>query len=385
MTVTSHPEAHTATPTAWRTVTPANPCPICGRGDWCATSHDGSATVCRRVDTGGEHRTDRSGVDFWLHRHTDTGTVDHTPVPYDPGTPAVGCADPDTLHRAYTELLDQLTLTTEHTQVLTARGITGPAITAGSYRTLPPKGRAQLAERVAARVGAATLAGVPGFHRHPTTGDLIVGGKAGLLIPVRDPDGRIVALKVRDDDPNPDGPRYTFVTSAHRGGASPGAPVHVPVHRPPVDPDSPLVVRVTEGELKADAAALVDGTLTISVPGVGSWRKALPVLATLGASRVRLAFDADWASNPRVASALAQAAKATLAAGHEVTIETWPPHRRQRHRRPHGRRATPPCRSRRRVASVAWRRPHPRVDAHPNHPRHRRRVGDAPTRRVRLL
>lgn len=324
----------TAPSTPWRTVTTNTPCPICTRTDWCAISHDQSATICRRVDAGGEHRVDRSGVDYWLHRTNNNSTAngngtshhhDTTTIPYDPGTPQVGLADPDTLHHAYTTLLDQLTLTDTHRNILTERGITGTAITTGQYKTLPPKNRADLAAKVAAKVGTETLTGVPGFHHHHTTGDLIVGGKAGLLVPVRDPNHRIIALKARADTTNDDGtPRYTFVSSAHRGGASPGAPLHTPIHAPPHNPDTPLTIRVTEGELKADAATLGDHTLTISIPGVGAWRKALTHIADLQATRVRLAFDADWADNPRVAGALAGAARAMLAAGHETWIETWP-------------------------------------------------------------
>lgn len=310
----------------WQTATQASPCPVCGRGDWCAVSKDRSAAICRRVDTGGSHKTDRAGVDYWLHRLTDDRpdlpAVDSSAFS-DNGGPAVGLAAPDDLDRAYTALLALLELEDRHQPPLVERGITDAAIDDGEYRTLPPKGRAELAAKVAARVGADTLAGVPGFHHHETTGDLIVGGKAGLLVPVRDLQQRIVALKVRADDPGAGG-KYLFVSSAHRGGASPGAPVHIPIHAAPSDPDQPLTVRVTEGELKADAATLSDGILTISVPGVASWRKALTLATEMGATGIRLAFDSDWAENPRVATALAGAAKAFLTKGYETWVETWP-------------------------------------------------------------
>ena len=37
-------------------------------------------------------------------------------------------------------------------------------------------------------------------------------------------------------------------------------------------------IRLTEGELKADVATVLSGILTVSIPGVAMWRKALPVL-----------------------------------------------------------------------------------------------------------
>ena len=57
-------------------------------------------------------------------------------------------------------------------------------------------------------------------------------------------------------------------------GTSPGSPVHVPLGI--VAPA--LVVRLTEGELKADVCTALDNTPTIGVPGVTQWRGALPRL-----------------------------------------------------------------------------------------------------------
>ena len=93
----------------------------------------------------------------------------------------------------------------------------------------------------------------------------------------------------------------------------------VPVHtRTPGAP-----VRITEGELKADVATLLSGVLTLSVPGVSAWRRALPLLQQLGVTTVHLAFDADWRQNPHVARALAQATQAIVDAEYTVAVETW--------------------------------------------------------------
>jgi hypothetical protein len=55
------------------------------------------------------------------------------------------------------------------------------------------------------------------------------------------------------------------------------------------------------------------------------WRKALPILQSLGIQLVLLAFDADWRSNPHVAQALRQAAFAMVQAGYEMQVEDWAP------------------------------------------------------------
>jgi hypothetical protein len=141
-----------------------------------------------------------------------------------------------------------------------------------------------------------------------------------LLIPVRNLDGHIVALKVRADAPG-EGAKYTTISSAKHGGPSPGAQVHVPRH----DGLRGETIRLTEGELKADVATVLSGVLTISVPGVAMWRKVLPVFEALQPQRVLVAFDADWRTNPHVAHALGQAAFALVKAGYAVQVEDWDP------------------------------------------------------------
>ncbi|MFM5956973.1 MAG: hypothetical protein ACKOQ2_07385, partial [Dolichospermum sp.] len=35
----------------WKEVSKNNPCPLCGKPDWCSVSPDASAVLCRRTDT----------------------------------------------------------------------------------------------------------------------------------------------------------------------------------------------------------------------------------------------------------------------------------------------------------------------------------------------
>jgi hypothetical protein len=166
---------------------------------------------------------------------------------------------------------------------------------------LPRKGRAALARRIADWWGYDVCVQVPGFYiaERDDRRYLTLAGAAGLVIPGRNMDGHIVALKVRADDPG-DGPKYTTISSAKYGGPSPGAQVHVPLY----DGPRTETIRLTEGELKADVATTLSGLLTMSVPGVAMWRRALPVLQALRPQRILLAFDADWRTNPHVAQAL---------------------------------------------------------------------------------
>jgi len=56
----------TATEKGWGRVTRHRPCVVCGRGDWCGYSADGSVAICMRVKS---DRPTRNGG--WLHQVTD--------------------------------------------------------------------------------------------------------------------------------------------------------------------------------------------------------------------------------------------------------------------------------------------------------------------------
>jgi P4 family phage/plasmid primase-like protien len=96
-------------------------------------------------------------------------------------------------------------------------------------------------------------------------------------------------------------------------------------HVPNGTPRNCPIVRVTEGPLKADVAWYLDPDRipTIGVPGVSTWKGAMPVLKALGAQTVRLAYDADQTRNQGVSNALASFGRALLRAGYRVELETW--------------------------------------------------------------
>lgn len=308
----------------WATVSRQHPCPMCGRPDWCSISADGVWALCRRVDTGaGIHRTDKSGADYWLYRLDGQSPCRQlTREPPSPSLPER--ADPATLDRVYRALLAWLPLSATHRQALRQRGLSDREIVRRGYRTLPTHGRAIRARQLVEGFGADVCARIPGLYLAARGRQQwwSLAGMPGLLIPVRNVAGRIVALKVRADQPG-EGSKYTYLSSIHHRGSGPGAPVHVPLHT--LSPGAPM--RITEGELKADVATVLSGVLTIAMPGVSAWRKVLPVLQDLQTTRVLLAFDADWRTNPHVAQALGHIASALVKAGYEVQVEDWEPSR----------------------------------------------------------
>lgn len=299
----------------WRNATRQEPCPVCQGPDWCSLSEDGAWAACRRQPEGGVERVDRNGAQYYVHQLRD----DVERVRWEP-PPVAPLAPPTERDRVYRALLASLGLSSEHRHALRDRGLSHEAVNAGAYRTLPMRGRAELARHLAGRFDPDLLVQVPGIQVREADGRrwLSVGGAAGLVVPVRDVHQRIVALKVRADRPLDSDNRYLYVSSTRTGGPSPGAPAHVPL-----GVEQSTMVRVTEGELKADVATELSGLPTISAPGVNAWRTVVPVLEALGAQSVLLAFDADWRTNPQV-NAMVLAAAAELAQHYGGGVELWP-------------------------------------------------------------
>jgi hypothetical protein len=148
----------------WHPVDRQEPCPICGKPDWCSRSRDGAWVACRRLDTGGGlQRVDKAGVDYWLY------CVDAIPRT---GRPAANIpvrtgqerANPDTLNDVYRALLALLPLAPRHRQNLCVRGLSDGEIIQRHFRTLPVQGRADLARPLVDRFGPEVCARVPGLY-----------------------------------------------------------------------------------------------------------------------------------------------------------------------------------------------------------------------------
>lgn len=303
----------TRSKSVWPEVTHGQPCPVCGREKWCRVSPEGDLVACRKVELGAiRNKTDRSGVPFYLHRVGPDRATPREPLPRQ----EQDRASPELLARIYQRLLECLTLNARHRRELQARGLTDQQIDRAGYRTLHLD-RRDLVERLQQECPAQMLLSVPGFF---VRGDqLMLAGKPGLLIPARDLDGNILAITVRPDEPG-EGGKYRWLSSRPMGGAGPGAPAHIPV-RTPRQADE---VRLVEGVLKADVARALDpSTVSIGIPGAGPWKKALPVLQSLGCKVVRLAFDADSETNEHVGQALKAAVEGLRKEGYQVMLEQW--------------------------------------------------------------
>ena len=226
-------------------------------------------------------------------------------------------------HEVYTRFLQLLTLTQVHRDRLRSprRGFDDEMIEHVGFRTLPKDAtrRCEITEELA---GSLELGSVPGFFELPDD-EWSLSGRAGILLPVKNACGLIVALQIIADN----GPKYCWLSSNGKpSGASPGAPAHVAT--PTSAPGHSI--RIVEGPLKAEILAPRTGWTTIGLPGVAGWKSAgtldyVEYLAGRDALAVHLAFDQDHEPVKRGhALAAARALADELATfNHEVRIDEW--------------------------------------------------------------
>lgn len=284
----------------WNDVSPKNPCPVCGAPSWCQVNAHEAIVLCKRVE-GDVTKENRDGVTYYVHHLSGERRRAWSEAPRAPAR-RVERANVRVVDHAYRRLLEALHLDDADREALRRRGLDDAGITAGEYRSLPLAGRAQLARAVLDAVGD-DLAGVPGFawQTEGGRGWWTLKGSPGLLIPCRDLDGRVAALKVRRRDPC-EGSRYLYLSSSKHDGPSAASVVHVPVAARALRGTATRLV-ITEGELKADVSTALLGEPVVSIPGVGMWAAGNHLAVAWGARTVAVAFDMDAILNARVALA----------------------------------------------------------------------------------
>lgn len=313
----------TSRPNSWRSgslrtthrVTSAHPCPVCGKRDWCLVSDSGAYAVCMRVASG---QPARGGMGGWVH-HLGCGGYAAPVERISEADNRPRRAAPDLLDAVYRDLLRLLDLSWDHRHQLRQRGLTDDEIRHHWYKTLPLEDRAALCREL---LDDHELAGIAGFFIAEDDGTWwTFAGSPGLVIPVKDTEGRVVALRLRPD--SPDQPKYVWFSSAgRRSGVGSGALCHIARRLRSVTDSR---IWLTEGELKADIASERLGAVVVSIPGVAAWRKALAVLRRLvePGGAVVVAFDADARTNAAVAEHEADLILALDKAGYQVHRAVW--------------------------------------------------------------
>jgi len=234
-------------------------------------------------------------------------------------------ADAETIHQTYSMLLANLSLMSNHMEMLKSRGMTTANISAGGYRSVPPFGHEDICK--ALLKSGCTLEGVPGFFKDADGCWSIRLKAAGLIIPVRSISGKILALKVRLNKAF-NGTRYIWCSSdGFPGGASSGSPIHF------VGDPTAETVYLTEGPLKGNIASSLTERTFICVPGIRNLSRLpemLESLKCLGVKKIIEVLDMDKHPsskdhNPHVEAGQKEVIKILSNSGLEWQTAVWNP------------------------------------------------------------
>lgn len=223
-------------------------------------------------------------------------------------------ADINTLDKVYSlfikgnELQGKERLTIEHREHLkNVRHLSDEEIEHVGYFTFP-KGyvnRQFLNVLEENNIPLETLKKVPGFFFNKTKEkfEFTTYPGSSIGIPIRNIDGKIVAIQLRKDTIREKETRYIWFSSAwaknkadKQYGCSCGAPVNVIYPKEKTNND----IYITEGHFKGMILAKTLGSIVLSVQGVSTWKSLLPLLENIPHKNIFIAYDADMAYNEGV-------------------------------------------------------------------------------------
>lgn len=228
-------------------------------------------------------------------------------------------ADIDMRDATYKALLNMLSLASDHKKNLLNRGLSEQIISETCYRTTPLVGLRNIAKKL--QDEGLYLSGVPGFYKDDNEKWTLAETKRGILIPVRDIQGRIQGLQVRRD--NAERRKFRWASSSERRD---GCKAEGWTHLAGKICDSILLI---EGPIKADIVNYLTGLTALSVPGVNplsQLKTTLTELKALGVKHVMTAFDMDMMKNFYVQNGYRALLQMLDSMGLEFGTYLWNPH-----------------------------------------------------------
>lgn len=226
--------------------------------------------------------------------------------------------DIDARHETYTALLSKLSLASDHRENLLSRGLSDEQIQKFGYKTMPVVGFSAIAKQLQSE--GYYLAGVPGFYHNKDGSWTMIQEKRGILVPVRNQDGKIQGLQVRRD--NVKKGKFRWISSV---GKQDGCKAECWAH---IVGDPTPTVLLTEGPLKADIVNYLTGLTVIAVPGVNSLthlKEMLEYVQSKGTTRIMTVFDMDYLKNPHVKDGYYNLATMLAEVGIEYGTYLWDP------------------------------------------------------------
>jgi hypothetical protein len=239
-------------------------------------------------------------------------------------------ADPRN-HQVYDAYLGRLGLASAHDLGLRHRGLNYGQIRLGQYATKASNKHHATCTALGHIKKFYTLEGVPGFFEDPTTGNWEQTKVSGLLIPVRDIDGKISSLQVRNDNPQkgrdgrPKNKYLAFSSPDKPRGARAYHSTHCPILKGKPKEVCGEAVRITEGVLKADIATAYGDVYCIGMIGLRPASDLATVLEGLEVETVRIALDAGEDQNVDMLKCKVELIRLVRKLGHHLAVEVWEP------------------------------------------------------------
>ncbi len=226
-------------------------------------------------------------------------------------------ADISVRHKAYTELLNKLTLTKAHRENLLGRGLTDADIKRLGYKSITSDLNLTNIIRKLTLEGV-ELNGVAGFYQ--TKAGVWTMDKAnGILIPFRDENGLIQGVHIRND--NNANTKFRWLSSTDKlNGIGSKSFTHL------VGDLNTDTIILTEGGMKADIINALSGHTVLAVAGVNSLtslEETLKILRSKGVRHIRTAFDMDYFVNPNVSKAQKDMTKLIVKLGFSYSTLIW--------------------------------------------------------------
>lgn len=210
-------------------------------------------------------------------------------------------ADIELRDKVYTKLLSKLNLNEKHRKDLNRRGLSDDQIQKLGYKSAPIYPETLNLPRIIVEEGL-PVAGVPGFCKTKKGNKWwFINENSGILIPVRDMEGKIQGLKIRLD--NTEEGKFRWISSRGRCG---GAGAENWIHFTGFDSVGDTAI-ITEGPMKGDISSLLACIPVIAIAGVNSIEKLediLPKMQKRGVHHYYICFDMDLFSNPHVQTGL---------------------------------------------------------------------------------
>lgn len=257
--------------------------------------------------------------DALLTRLDVRGNIEHYRPSRDrePVTEECPLTDIDSRNATYQALLSQLTLASDHRANLLSRGLSPDEIERLNYKTTPVIGMSTIAKKLLAE--GHYLTGVPGFYRKAGEWTFISEWR-GILIPVRDIQGRIQGLQIRRD--NVTRRKFRWVSSVEEpDGCKAESWAHL------AGTPQEMVI-LTEGPMKADIIHALTGKTIIAIAGVNALSQLERMLLQLrqsGTKKIMTAFDMDFLSNPHVERGYENLTKMLTTMGFSYGTYIWDP------------------------------------------------------------